>query len=57
LESQAKSSLGARYHPADATGKETPMTQNIIKGLLVALMLAAAASIVLLLLRQAHVIG
>ena len=43
--------------PADATGKETPMTQNIIKGLLVALMLAAAASIVLLLLRQTHVIG
>jgi hypothetical protein len=43
--------------PADATGKETSMTQNIIKGLLVALMLAAAASIVLLLLRQTHVIG
>ncbi len=33
------------------------MTRYIIKGLLVALMLATAASIVLLVLRQAHVIG
>jgi hypothetical protein len=33
------------------------MAQKIVRGLLFALMLAAAASITLLVLRQAHVIG